>query len=120
MKTAKVIIGIISMVLFLIITFQSCAAGIGNAISENGESSGSVGFIVALFMLVAGIIGVAGKNSKGACVTAGIFYALAAIFGFNGAGSFSDLKIWGALSLVFAVVFIVSAKNLKRLNDTES
>ena len=29
MKTAKLVIGIISMVLFVLVAFQSCAAGLG-------------------------------------------------------------------------------------------
>ena len=114
MKTAKLIIGIISMVLFLIIAFQSCAVGIGNTLSENGEVSGSTGFIVALFMLVAGIIGVAGRKSKGATITSAVFYAIAGIMGFSGAGSFTDLKVWGFISLAFAVVFILSVKGLQK------
>lgn len=44
MKTARLVIGIISMVLFVLITFQSCAAGVANTLSDNGEVSGSAGF----------------------------------------------------------------------------
>ena len=36
MKTAKLVIGIISMVLFVLVAFQSCAAGLGNALADNG------------------------------------------------------------------------------------
>lgn len=63
MKTARLVIGIISMVLFVIISLQSCAAGIGNALADNGEISGSAGFFLALCMMIAGIIGVSARRS---------------------------------------------------------
>ena len=37
MKTWKLVSGILSIILFVIVSFQSCAAGIGNTLSENGE-----------------------------------------------------------------------------------
>ena len=45
MKTAKLVIGIISMVLFVLVAFQSCAAGLGNALADNGEVSGTSGML---------------------------------------------------------------------------
>ena len=40
MKTWKLVSGIISIVLFAFVMFQSCAAGISNSLAENGESGG--------------------------------------------------------------------------------
>ena len=40
MKTVKLIIGIVSIVLTFLIIFQSCAAGLGDAIADNGGTSG--------------------------------------------------------------------------------
>lgn len=57
MKTAKLVIGIISMVLFVLVAFQSCAAGLGNALADNGEVSGTSGMLLAFCMLIAGIVG---------------------------------------------------------------
>lgn len=37
MKVAKLVSGILSIVLALLVMFQSCAAGISNALEENGE-----------------------------------------------------------------------------------
>ena len=37
MKTWKLVSGILSIVLFVLVTFQSCAAGLSNALQENGE-----------------------------------------------------------------------------------
>ena len=108
MKTARLCIGIVSMVLFLVIMFQSCAVGIGEALSgDEGGSPGS-GMFVAFMMLIAGIVGVCTRKSVvGAYVTA-IFYAMAGISGVSSIGSvFADLVIWGVLSFIFAGVFVI-------------
>lgn len=109
MKTSRLVIGIISIVLSLIVTFQSCAAGIGNSLAENKEVSGSAGLFLAICMLVAGIVGIAARKSKGGTITAGCFYIVGGIIGLANAGSYSDLKIWAVLSFIFAVVFILTA-----------
>ena len=109
MKTARTVIGIISMVLFVIITFQSCAAGIGNALADNGGTSGSSGMFLSICMLVAGIIGVAARRSKGGAITAGCFYAVGGLVGITNVGIFKDLVIWSVLCFIFAIVFIATA-----------
>ena len=66
MKTGKLVIGILSIVLFLLVALQSCAAGLGNTLADNGEVSGSAGFLLALGLLVAGIINICTrKGGKG-------------------------------------------------------
>ncbi|MBE7050023.1 MAG: hypothetical protein E7394_04545 [Ruminococcaceae bacterium] len=117
MKTAKMIIGIISMVLFIIIAFQSCAAGIGNTLTDNGEVSGSAGTMLAFCMLIAGIVGVAGRKSKGASITAGCFYLIGGLLGISNVGSFADLMIWSVLSLIFAAVFIIAGIMHKKTEE---
>ena len=119
MKTTRMVLGIISMVLFVIIAFQSCAAGIGNALSDNGEVSGTAGMILAIFMLTAGIIGVAAKKSKGGSITAGCFYIVGSIIGFSNAGTYADLNIWAVLSLIFGIVFIITAIFDKKIKKPE-
>jgi len=109
MKTARTIIGIISIVLFLIIILQSCAAGIGNTLSGNGEVSGSAGLLLSLCMLIAGIVGIVTRKSRGGAITAGCFYAVGGLLGIANAGSFGDLKVWSVLSFIFAAVFIITA-----------
>lgn len=108
MKTAKLVIGIISIVLFLLVTVQSCAAGIGNALAANGEVSGTAGFIVAVMLLAGGIVSIAGRNSKGGAIACAILYILGALIGFANAGSYSDLYIWAGLCAVLAVFFLIS------------
>ena len=37
MKTWKLVSGILSIIMFVFVTFQSCAAGISNSIEDNGD-----------------------------------------------------------------------------------
>lgn len=108
MKTSRLVIGIISCILFVIISFQSCAAGVGNALEENGEVSGSAGFILAVCMLVAGIIGICCRKLKTGTIVAGVFYALGGLIGITNFGSYADLQIWSVLCFIFSVVFIAT------------
>ena len=114
--TAKLILGIISMVLFVLVAFQSCAAGVGNALSNNGEASGSFGFLVALNLLFTGIIAVAARKSVKkmpwiiATVLLWLNYFFAKMFG----GSYSDLVIWGFLSFAIGVFYLFSAVRSKK------
>ena len=72
MKTWKLVSGIISIVLFAFVMFQSCAAGISNSLAENGESGGSAGLIVAIILLAGGIVSIATRNgSKGGNIATG-------------------------------------------------
>lgn len=102
----KKVIGIVSIVLFIFITFQSCAAGLGNALSNNKEASGTAGLFLAIFMLIAGIISIISKYSKGMTITATVFYLIAFIIGICNVGTFSDLKVWSILNLIFAALLI--------------
>ncbi len=108
MKTTRLVIGIISIVLFLLVSMQSCAAGIGNALADNGEVSGSAGFILALCMLIAGIVGICCRKQKAGTIVAGCFYAFGGLIGIANVGSYADLQIWSVLSFIFAIVFIIT------------
>lgn len=109
MKVSRLVIGIISIVLFLLIAFQSCAAGISNTLEDNGEVSGTAGLMLALCMLIAGIVGICCRKLKIGTFVAGGFYAVGGLLGIANVGSYSDLKIWSVLSFIFAAVFIVTA-----------
>ena len=113
MKTAKLVIGIVSIVLTFLVLFQSCAAGIGDAMMNEGGTSGSSGFLVAIHMLISGIVAIATRKSRGGAIFCTIAYGLAGLFGVSSNGIFKDLIIWGILCLIFAVVFLVSAIKMK-------
>ena len=110
MKIWKLVSGILSIVLFVFVSFQSCAAGLANSLEENGEISGSAGLIVAVLMLVGGIVSIVTRQSekKGGNIALIILFGLAALIGFAGSGSFSDLKIWSGWCLSENLVRLVS------------
>lgn len=108
MKTTKLVINIFSLVFFFFIIFQSCAAGFVNAVSGNdGDSSGIGGLFLALFMLVAAIVGLATRKNESSGIAVAILYLIASIIGFASLGTFGDLVIWASLSLIFAVVYFI-------------
>lgn len=109
MKTWKLVSGILSIVLFFMVAFQSCAAGVVNSMESNGEVSGSAGIIVAILLLAGGIVSITTRNgSKGGNIALIVLFGLAALVGFTLAGSFSDLVIWAAWCLICAVLALVA------------
>ena len=117
MKTWKLVSGILSIILFLLVTFQSCAAGVLNALEENGESSGSAGL-----MLAGGIVSIATrKGGKGGNIALIVIFGLAALIGFTMAGSFADLTIWAGWCLICAVLALISLiKGNKKAEGSEN
>ena len=115
MKTWKLVSGILSIVVFFMVAFQSCAAGIGNAMAENGEVSGSAGIIVAIMILSGGIVSIATrKGGKGGNIALIVLFGIGALFGYVLAGSFSDLNIWATWCLINVVLAIVSLIKCKK------
>ncbi len=119
MKTTKLVLGIISIVAFTVIMFQSCAAGLVNAIESNtSDTSGGAGVFLAFAMLIAGIVGITTRKSKGGGIAAGVFYAISALIGFTNLGTYGDLVVWSVLALIFGIVFIVGSVTMKKPDKT--
>lgn len=114
MKTAKLVIGIISIALFFLVGLQSCAAGLSNTLADTGEISGTAGVMVAFVFLVAGIVAVAARRSKGASIFCAVFYLLAFLIGISNYGSYADLQIWSYLCSIFGVLFVIFAVRTKK------
>ncbi len=110
MKVWKLVSGILSIVLFFFVMLQSCAAGLSNALEENGESGGSGGLILAIFMLTAGIVSIVTRKStsKGGDIALIVLNVIGAFFGYTLAGSYTDLKIWATWLVVCAVLALIS------------
>lgn len=118
MKNWKLVSGILSIVLCLFVLFQSCAAGLSNALQENGEVGGSAGVIVAIMLLAGGIVSiVTRKGGKGGNIALIILYGIGALFGFTFAGSYGDLVIWAAWCLICAALAVVSLLKSKKGPD---
>lgn len=109
MKTWKLVSGILSIVLFVFVSFQSCAAGLSNTLEANGEVGGSAGIIVSIMLLAGGIVSiVTRRGSRGGNIALIVLFGIGALCGFTMAGSYADLYIWAAWCLICAVLAIVS------------
>lgn len=105
----RLVLGIISIVISVIVGFQSCAAGLGEALSDADSTSGAGGLFTGMFLLAGGIVAIAGRKTKGGTIAAIILYAIGAIFAFaNISSSFGDLIVWAIVSLIWAVVLIIT------------
>ena len=110
MKTWRLVSGILSIIMFLVVSLQSCAAGLGNVLSKNGEVSGSAGVIVAIMLLTGGIVSIVVRKSigKGGSIALIVLFGLGALFGFALAGSYSDLRIWAGWCLINVILAFVA------------
>lgn len=118
MSTFRLVAGIITIILSVLVTFQSCAAGLSNALEENGEIGGSAGVLLAVCFLIAGIVGIVTRKSikMGGAMTSAGFYIFGGLIGFVNAGSYKDLTIWSTLSVIFGILFVVAGILVKKRN----
>jgi hypothetical protein len=102
MKTWKLVSGILSILMFLMILLQSCAATLGSALGEIYDFSGLAGFLVAVLFLTGGIVSIAVREQKGTGgdIALSILFGLAALIGYAVPGIFRDLKVWGGWALI--------------------
>lgn len=109
MKTAKLVVGILCIVISVLVLFQSCAVGVGNVLLENDETSGGAGIVVALLMLAGGIVMISTRNSgqTGGAFTCFIMFGIGSWLGSSLAGSFSDLRVWSGLCLILAIINLI-------------
>lgn len=103
---------IITLCLTGIVGLQSCTimAG-GSLLKDQGTTNGgALGMLVA-FLFILGAAFVMGLPR----ISAGLF-ALAGILGIAGASNsnFSDLKIWGGLSMILAIMSWFGSRELRR------
>lgn len=107
--TMRLVIGIFSILLSVIIGLQSIFAGLGEALFDPESYGGAAGLILSFFMLAAGIVTIAARKTKGGTITSIVVYLLGGIIAvFNQSEIFGDLIIWTVVSFIFAVLLIVS------------
>ena len=102
MATWKLVSGIISIVLTILVLLQSCVAGVGGALAEIGGAkesfAGSAGMFVALLMMTGGITSIATRNSEnnnGNKALIGLFGLATLICLASMGGIYKDLIVWG-------------------------
>ena len=115
-STGRLSIGIISIVLFALVSFQSCAVGISNSLEKSNATSGSDGFVFAICILIAGIIGICTRNSSGkiGAIISCIFYWFGSLMTIGTGDTFGDLPVWGVVSFAFGIVFLICAIKTKK------
>lgn len=116
-STGRLVFGILAIILFVLVAFQSCAAGVSNALEESDSFSGSSGLFLSVFMLAGGITGIATRKStkKGGPIATGILFIIGALLGATSWNSdYADLQIWTVVCLLFALFYIICAIKTKK------
>lgn len=110
MRVWKLVSGILSLILFLVVMLQSCAAGVVDAVENEGGTGGAAGLFFGLLLLAAAIVSIATRNSmkKGCDVALIVLFGLAAVIGFAAHGVYSDLIVWSVWATINAVLAFVS------------
>lgn len=106
MKVWRLVSGILSIVLAVIVWSQAGLVSIVNALNETADdTSGGAGMIVAILLLAGGIVSIAvRKGGKGGSIAIFIIFGLAALFALTAGGIYGDLQIWGIWCAICAVL----------------
>lgn len=115
-QTAKLIIGILSFVLFAFVSFQSCAVSLATSLGSGDSIAGSCGIISALCFCVAGIIAIVARKQGTKTINyvcAGFYWAVY-FFSRFGMDDYPDLELWGYISFAFGCVFILTVAKTKK------
>lgn len=109
MKIWKTFSGIISILVFGFVVFQSCAAKMVDDYQGKGGTAGVAGMLVAIVLLICGALSISTRSStKGAGdLSIVILYVIAAIVGYTKHGFYKDLIVWATWCLICAVVVFV-------------
>ena len=108
-RLARTIIGILSLVAFIFVMFQSCAANVVNAMEANtADASAGGGTLLAFVLLIAGITTALGRDNAKATLVAAIMYGVGAIIGFASLGTYSDLVFWSIIAVLFGALDVYS------------
>ncbi len=117
----RVAVMVISLVLMLVIVFQSLASALGGGLSSNaadkaGFSEGAVaGFCVAFLFLLGDAFAI------GLPRTATVMFLIAGIVGLAAGGStkYHDLSVWGVIALALSVMSFIGWRGKRRAQIKE-
>ena len=108
-RLARTVIGILSLVAFIFVMFQSCAANVVNAMEANtADASAGGGTLLAFILLIAGITTALGRDNAKATLVAAITYEVGAIIGFASLGTYGDLVFWSIIAVLFGALDVYS------------
>lgn len=106
MKDIRLIIGIVTIMLFVFVVFQSCGA---YATVKSSNGIGNIGIMISFVALIAALICINTRDAytySGAFISA-VFYALA---GFLGLFNFTNHKIvfvYGFMFIMFSIFSVL-------------
>ncbi len=108
----RLAVTILSLLLMVVIGFQSCAASLGGSIGADKatSSAGAFGFLVALLFLVGGAF------SMGFPLVSLISFILAGVIALSAGFSsdFKDLRVWGFVAFGLAVLSYFGRREKQR------
>lgn len=118
LSTGRLAISIISFVLALFIIYQGYMLTIAEAFTCKDDGNGLLGIGVALFIIVAAIIGLCTRNKRGiGPFISAIFYFFSYIISTTGDfEQYPDLEVWGIIAFAFALFFLVCSLAKKNKN----
>ena len=106
MKDIRLIIGIVTVILFVFVAFQSCGA-YATVKSSNGIGNIGIGIIISFVALIAALICINTRDAYSGAFISAVFYALA---GFLGLFNFTNHKIvfvYGFMFIMFSIFSVL-------------
>lgn len=113
MRVWKLVSGILSIIFSLIVSLQSCAVGLYNALDNSNDAGGAFGIILGVLMLTGGIVSIAVRNNKGigGNIAVLILFGIAAFSGLTPSLTgtiYSDLIVWTCWCGLCAVLAFIN------------
>jgi hypothetical protein len=110
-RAVRIATMVLSLILMLVVGAQSCAVSIGDSLGNAKAStqSGVIGLLIAFLFLVAGAFALSFP------LVSGLFGLIA-----ESTTSFSDLTIWGVVSLILAVFSFFGWREKRRRRREEA
>lgn len=108
----RIAAGVVGLVLMLPILFQSCAAGVGGALSPGRTDmaqGGAVGVVVAFGYLLGAAF------SFALPVVGAVFFGVAGLLALAAGATtaYTDLTVWGVVALLLAGLDLLAARRRK-------
>ena len=104
MKNIRLIIGIVTIMLFVLVVFQSCGA---YATVKSSNGIGNIGIMISFVALIAALICINTRDAYSGAFISAVFYALA---GFLGLFNFINHKIvfvYGFMFIMFSIFSVL-------------